>query len=53
MRTPGIWLLVLVILTVVGTYVFRVRPKTRKQWAMVAVTLALAIWLLPMMAILR
>jgi len=38
---------------VVGIYVFRVRPGTRKQWALVAVTLALAVWLLPMMASLR
>ena len=53
MRSPGTWFLVVVVLTVVGIYLFGVRPKTRKQWAMVAVTLALAVWLLPMMVSLR
>jgi hypothetical protein len=53
MRSPGMWFLGVVVLTVAGVYVFGVRPRTRKQWVLVAVTLALAVWLLPMMVSLR
>lgn len=53
MRSPGTWFLGVVALTVVGIYLSGVRPRTRKQWTMVAVTIALAVWLLPMMVSLR
>ena len=35
------------------SYVFGVRPRTRAQWAWVAITIAFLAWILPLMGALR
>jgi hypothetical protein len=38
---------------IVAPYAFGVRPRTRLDWTLIALTLAFLAWLLPMMASLR
>jgi len=52
-RSPNFWFAILAGICVIGPYVLRVQPRTRRQWLCVAVTLALLTWLLPHMAALR
>lgn len=49
MRSAGLWFLVLVAVCIVGPYLLGVRPKTKRQWVLIALTIAFAAWLLPMM----
>ena len=53
MRSPLTWFLVLVLICVLGPYAFDVRPRTRRQWQFVALTIAFLAWLLPLMTSLR
>jgi hypothetical protein len=53
MRSAGAWFLVLTGICMVGPYVLGVRPKNRRQWVYVAITLAFLVWVLPMMVSLR
>ena len=45
--------LVLVAATIVTLYALRLRPKNRRQWLYLAITLAFLAWILPLMAALR
>jgi hypothetical protein len=53
MRSHAVWFLVLAGFCVVGPYLFGLRPRTRRQWVLLAVTIAFLAWLLPLMAPLR
>ena len=53
MRTPMIWLLVIVGALMAVMYVGGLRPKSRRQWLWVALVIAFSVWLLPMMTSLR
>jgi hypothetical protein len=53
LRSPTFWFVLLALASVVGPYALRVPPTTRRQWAYIAITLALLAWLLPLMVSLR
>lgn len=53
MRSATLWFSILLAVCVVGPYLLGVRPKTRRQWTIIAITLAFIAWLLPLMASLR
>jgi hypothetical protein len=53
MRSAGAWFLVLSAVCILGIYVLGLRPKTRRQWIYIALTIAFLAWLLPLMASLR
>jgi hypothetical protein len=46
MRTPLTWYVLLVSICVIGPYVFGVRPRRRRDWLSVMVTLVFLTWLL-------
>jgi hypothetical protein len=52
-RSPETWFLLLAVVCLVGPYLLGVRPRNRREWLYVAVTLAFLAWLLPLMALLR
>lgn len=45
--------LVLTACCLAGPYAFDVRPKTRRQWQYIALTIAFLAWVLPLMVSLR
>jgi hypothetical protein len=53
MKLPGTWFLVLTTICVVGPYVLGVRPRTRRHWLYLAVTIAFLALMLPLMSSLR
>lgn len=53
LRSAAAWFVILAAVCIVGPYLFGVRPRTRRQWTLVALTIALLAWLLPLMASLR
>jgi hypothetical protein len=53
MKSAGTWFLILLGVCVVAPYLFGVRPRNRRQWTYLAVTIAFLAWLLPLMAALR
>ena len=53
MRSAGTWFLVLLGVCIVGPYVLGVRPRTRRQWIYIALTIAFLAWTLPLMTSLR
>ena len=53
MKSTGTWFLVLTAICVAGPYVLGVRPRTRRQWFYLTVTLAFLAWILPLMSSLR
>jgi hypothetical protein len=52
-EVPHTWFLILAALCIAGPYVLGVRPKARREWLLVAVTLAFLAWLLALMVPLR
>ena len=53
MKSAGTWFLLLLVVCVVTPYLLGVRPRTRREWTYLAVTIAFLVWLLPLMAALR
>jgi len=53
MRSGLFWFVLLVAVCVAGPYFFGVRPKNRRQWLYVALTIAFLAWMLLLMAPLR
>jgi hypothetical protein len=53
MRSAGTWFLVLALVCVIGPYLLGVRPRTRRQWSYLAITLAFLAWVLAFMTSLR
>jgi hypothetical protein len=53
MRTAGFWFLVAVGVCVVGPYVLGVRPRSARDWTLIAITIAFMAWMLPLMVPLR
>jgi hypothetical protein len=54
MRSPAVWFVVLVVVgCLVAPYVLGVPPKTARQRACLALTIAFLAWVLPLMASLR
>jgi len=46
LRSHGFWFFVLLSMCIVGPYAFGVRPKTRRDWVFIAVTIAFIAWML-------
>ena len=53
MRSATTWFVLLAGLCLVGPYVLGVRPRSRRDWVYIALTLAFLAWLLPLMISLR
>jgi hypothetical protein len=53
LKSSVTWFLVLTVVCVGGPYVLGVRPKTRRHWLYLAVTIAFLAWILPLMTSLR
>ena len=53
MRSATTWFALLAGLCLVGPYVLGVRPRSRRDWVYIALTLAFLAWLLPLMISLR
>lgn len=53
MRSAGTWFLVLALVCVIAPYLLGVRPRTRRHWAYLAITIAFLTWLLAYMTSLR
>ena len=47
------WFLMLVAVCILAPYLLGVRPRNRRQWGYLTVTIAFLAWLLPLMAALR
>jgi len=47
------WFLMLVAVCVFAPYLLDVRPRNRRQWLYLTLTIAFLAWLLPLMASLR
>jgi len=47
------WFLLIIALTIAAPYLIGVKPRTRRQWFYVVVTIAFLAWMLPFMASLR
>ena len=52
MKSPMTWFALLVVVYW-GPYLFGLRPRTRGQWAWLAITIAVLAWILPLMGVLR
>jgi len=48
MKSHGAWFLLLLAVCIVGPYVLGVRPRTKRQWTFIAVTIAFVAWVLLM-----
>ncbi len=46
MRSFRMWFVILLIACIVTPYLFGVRPKTRRDWFALAITIAFLMWLL-------
>ena len=53
MNSAGSWFLLLLLLCILGPYVLGVRPKTRRDWTCIAITIGFIAWALILMAPLR
>jgi len=53
MNSAGSWFLLLLLLCILGPYVLGVRPKTRRDWTYIAITVGFIAWVLILMAPLR
>ena len=53
MNPAARWFLLILALTIAAPYLFGVKPRTRRQWFYVVVTIAFLAWVLPFMASLR
>jgi hypothetical protein len=53
LQSAGTWFVVLTTICVLGPYLFGVRPRTRRQWTYLAVTIAFLALMLPLMSSLR
>jgi hypothetical protein len=51
--TSELWFIVIAAAAVAAPYVLGVKPRTRRQWLYVAITLAFLAWILPLMVSLR
>jgi hypothetical protein len=48
MKSHGSWFLLLLAICILGPYVLGVRPKSNRQWAYIAITVAFIAWVLLM-----
>jgi hypothetical protein len=53
MTAAEAWFLVIAASAVGAPYLLGVKPRTRRQWLYVAITLAFLAWVLPLMVSLR
>jgi hypothetical protein len=53
MQTPLAWYLLLLAACVVGPYLFGVRPRRRRDWMLLTITIAFLTWLLAGFAFVR
>ena len=53
MRSAGTWFSILAGVCMVGPYLLGVRPRTRRDWVCLALTLAFLAWVLPLMVSVR
>lgn len=45
-RDPRVWFLIVLATCIVAPYLLGVRPKTRRDWLLIGITIAFAAWLL-------
>jgi hypothetical protein len=48
LRSHGFWFFVLLSTCIVGPYALGVRPRTRRDWLFIALTIAFVSWMLLM-----
>jgi hypothetical protein len=53
MRSATTWFVLLAVLCMIGPYLLGARPRSRRDWMYIALTLAFLAWLLPLMIALR
>lgn len=53
MRSASTWFTVLTLICIIGPYLLGVRPRTRRHWLYITLTIAFIAWLLPLMDTLR
>lgn len=53
MKSTVTWFLLLTAICIAGPYLLGIRPRTRRQWLYLAVTVAFLAWILPLMTSLR
>jgi len=53
MRSPITWFALLAGFCVVGPYLLGTRPRSRRDWVCIAITLAFLAWMLPLMVAVR
>jgi hypothetical protein len=53
MRSHGTWFWLLAAICIVAPYILHVRPRTRRQWTYLALTLAFLAWVLLFLTPLR
>ena len=53
MRSPVTWFVLLAVLCLIGPYAIGARPRSRRDWMYIAITLAFLGWLLSLMVAVR
>jgi hypothetical protein len=53
MRSPITWFVLLASVCLAGPYLLGTRPRSRRDWTYIALTLAFLAWLLPLMIAVR
>jgi hypothetical protein len=53
MNSAGTWFGVLLAVCVLAPYLLGVRPRTKRDWVYLALTIAFLAWLLPLMVSVR
>ena len=53
MGSATTWFLILAVISVAGPYALGIRPRTRRHWLYLTVTLAFLAWILPLMSSVR
>jgi hypothetical protein len=52
-RSPTTWFVLLASVCFAGPYLLGARPRSRRDWIYIAITLAFLAWLLPLMIAVR
>jgi len=53
MKSAAAWFVILTTVCIIGPYLLGVRPKTRRHWTYLALTIAFLALILPLMSSLR
>ena len=53
LKSAAVWFVILTTICIVGPYVLGVRPRTRRHWTYLALTIAFLALILPLMSSVR